>query len=139
MCLSVVAVGAFVFICDWCWYFCTRLGSGSVPLFPRSVVADLVWGLDWCLCFLVLCLLLVLLCLSFGAPVLFQAALGAVLLWSGCCPWSVCLSIVATGALVVSVVAAGASVLAFDRSWYYSRSFSRKHVGLHFSFLLVHG
>ncbi len=43
-----------------------------------------------------------------------------------------------SGALVISVVAAGASVVAFGRRWYFSRSFSRKHVGLHLSFLLVH-
>ncbi len=46
---------------------------------------------------------------------------------------------VATGALVVSAVVAGASMVAFGRRWYFFRSFSRKHVGLHLSFLLVHG
>ncbi len=110
--LSIVAVGAFVLVCGCCWCFCARLGFGSVPLFPGSVVVVLIWGLDRCLCLLVLYSLLVLLCSSFGAPVLFQAAPDAVLLWSGCCPWSVCLSVVATGALVVSVVAASASVVA---------------------------
>ncbi len=109
-----------------------------MPLFPRSVIAVLVWGLDWCLCFLVLWPLLVLFCTSFDAPVLFQAAPGAVLLWSGYCPGSVCLFVVAIDALVVSVVAAGASVVAFGRCWF-SRSFSLKHVDLHLSFLLVHG
>ncbi len=107
VCLSVVAVGTFVFICGCCWCVCVRLGSGSVPLFPRSVVAVLVWSLDWCLYFLVLWSLLVLLCSSFDAPALFQAATGAVLLCSDYCPWSVCLSVVTT------VVAIGAFVLVF--------------------------
>ncbi len=102
------------------------------------MVAVLVWSLDRCLCFLVLWSLLVLLCSSFGAPALFQAAPGAVLLWSGYCPWSVYLSMVTTGALVVSVVAAHASVVAFGRRWYFSRSFSHEHVGLHLFFLFVH-
>ncbi len=56
VCLSVVAVSAFVFVCGRCWCFCARLGSGSVPLFPRFVVAVLVWSLDRCLCFLCSCL-----------------------------------------------------------------------------------
>ncbi len=112
VCLSVVAVDAFVFVSGRCWYVCARLGSRLVSLFPQSVVAVLVWSLDWCLslfcgrcwcfcarllvllpCFRLLlvpyccdlavvlglfaCLwsllwsLLVLLCLSFGAPALF--------------------------------------------------------------------
>ncbi len=178
--LSIVVVDAFVFICGCCWCVYACLGSGLVPLFLQSVVAVLVWSLDWCLSsfcgrcwclcarlsvllpcsrlllvpcccdlavvlslfaclWLLLWSLLVLLCSSFGAPAFFQAAPDAVLLWSGCCPWSVCLSVVATGALVLFVIAAGTSVVAFGRRWYFSRSFSRKHVGLHLSFLLDDG
>ncbi len=77
---------------------------------------DLAIVLDLFACLLsLLWLLLVFLCSSFGAPALFQAAPGAVLLWSDCCPWSVCLSMVTTGALVLFVVASGASVIAFGR------------------------
>ncbi len=42
VCLSIFAVSAFVFVCSCCWYCCTRLGSGLVLLFPRSVVVVLV-------------------------------------------------------------------------------------------------
>lgn len=61
------------------------------------------------LVFLVLWSLLVLLCLF-----MFQAAFGTVLLWFGCYLWSVGLSVVAAGALVVIVIAIGDFVVTYS-------------------------
>ncbi len=54
-------------------------------------------------------------CLSVVAPsVLFQAAFSSQLLWSGCCLRSVYLSVVTADALVVFVVTDGALEVACD-------------------------
>ena len=48
--------------------------------------------------------------LSISISVLFQAAFGAILLWSGYYFWFVCLFMVAANTLVISVVAASVFV-----------------------------